>query len=196
MRWRHHNVEVPSWRWRWTQKINLRPENESAWSFCFIWPLGRLHTTRSTWDTRVSSFSTTPWYRISLHVDPICSPDETAIQPRWDCDTAPMRLLTRKFFKKGNGRLFERAEFPDCMPALARLVWWIWYGFLARGTGFSRGPLCTKWKTERYRAGQVQAKGNLKTTISRWYRVVWRRSSDDISCLACLDGVCRSKKYF
>jgi len=89
-------------------------------------------------------------------------------------DTAPMRLryspdeaVNKKVLKKGKWPLFERAEFPDCMPALARLVKWIWYGFLARGTGFSRGPLYTKWKTERYRAGQVQAKGNLKTTISR-----------------------------
>ena len=56
MKWRHHDVidvEVHSWSWRWTPKKKLRPENEYARRFYDIWPLDRLYTTRSCWDTAV-----------------------------------------------------------------------------------------------------------------------------------------------
>ena len=56
MKWRHHDVidvEVHNWSWRWTPKNNSRPENELTRRFHDIWPLDRLHTTRSCWDTAV-----------------------------------------------------------------------------------------------------------------------------------------------
>ena len=47
-----------------------------------------------------------------------------------------------------------------------------------------------------YRAGQVQAKINLKATISHRDRAVRRQYNDRLSQQAPLNAVCRSQKYF
>jgi hypothetical protein len=44
--WRHHN----SWRWRYKQKIFVRPENEFTRNFNEICLFGRLDTARFSWD--------------------------------------------------------------------------------------------------------------------------------------------------
>jgi|AntAceMinimDraft_5_1070358.scaffolds.fasta_scaffold110563_1 hypothetical protein len=39
---------TPLWQMevKMQEKLYLRPENESAWSYCEIWTFGRLHATR------------------------------------------------------------------------------------------------------------------------------------------------------
>jgi len=63
-------------------------------------------------------------FKISLRldltgpVDPICSPDETAMQPRWDCDTAPSITVSSGLPSGLSSGLYRGCDIAQPRPPL------------------------------------------------------------------------------